>query len=128
MPKELRRACAALSVSLDVRKVLPSVDAVKALVEDEGAYTVMPYVNVRRECERGWLRAQEIVSPTLSRVVFLLTPPGHGLSAAANSCCTTIREVMTINQAQYCRPMHLSSLAQPNSAQISPRPGVPLLA
>ncbi len=125
---KLEAAAAALRVSLDVRKVLPSVDAVKALVEDEGACTVMPYVNVRRECERGWLRAQEIVSPALSRVVFLLTPPGHGLSAAATRCCATIREVMTVNQAQYCRPMHLSSAAQPRSARISPRSGVPLLA
>ncbi len=112
---KLEAEAAAQNVSLDVRKVLPSVDAVKALVEDEGAYTIMPYVNVRRECERGWLCAQEIVSPALSRVVFLLTPPAQALSDAATSCCATIREVLTINQAQFCRPMYLEPSAQAGS-------------
>ncbi|MBN9052531.1 MAG: LysR family transcriptional regulator [Hyphomicrobium sp.] len=124
---KLEATAAALNVSLDVRKVLPSVDAVKALVEDEGAYTVMPYVNVRRECERGWLHAQEIVSPTLSRVVFLLTPPNHGLSHGATSCCAIVREVMAVNQMHYCRPAHLASTAQPGAVRVSPRPRVPLL-
>jgi len=125
---KLESAAAALNVSLDVRRVLPSVDAVKALVEDEGAYTVMPYVNVRRECEKGWLRAQEIVSPTLSRVVFLLTPPSHGLSHAANTCCAIVREVLALNQAQYCRPTHPSALAQTSAVSFSSQISVPLLA
>jgi LysR family nitrogen assimilation transcriptional regulator len=125
---KLESTAAALNVSLDVRRVLPSVDAVKALVEDEGAYTVMPYVNVRRECERGWLCAQEIVSPTLSRVVFLLTPPGHSLSQAASSCCAIVREVLTINQTQYCRPMRLLSSAQAGPVPLSSQTSVPLLA
>ena len=118
---KLEAAAAAQSVSLDVRKVLPSVDAVKALVEDEGAYTVMPYVNVRRECERGWLSAQEIISPTLSRVVFLLTPPNHDLSPAASACCAIVREVLVANQAKYCRPTHLSSPVSASAAHVSAR-------
>ncbi len=83
-----------LNVKLNILRVLPSIDTVKQMVEDGPVCTVMPYVNVRRECERGWLSVRRIVDPPLLRVAYLLTPRGSVLSPAASATRAVVRDIL----------------------------------
>ncbi len=84
-----------LNVKLNILRVLPSIDTVKQMVEEDGPVcTVMPYVNVRRECERGWLSVRRIVDPPLLRIAYLLTPRGSVLSPAASATCAVVRDIL----------------------------------
>lgn len=83
-----------LNVKLNVLRVLPSIDTVKEMVEDGAVCTIMPYVNVRRECERGWLSVRRVVDPPLMRIAYLLTPKGAVLSSAATATCAAIRDIL----------------------------------
>jgi LysR family transcriptional regulator, nitrogen assimilation regulatory protein len=78
---KLLSAAQEVGVTLNVQNILPSTELVKTLVEDKVAATVMPYANVRRECQRGALRIRKIVGPTLTRNAYLLShkdsPPNH---------------------------------------------------
>lgn len=83
-----------LNVKLNILRVLPSIDTVKEMVEDGTVCTIMPYVNVRRECERGWLSVRRIIDPPLLRIAYLLTPRGAVLSTAASATCAVMRDIL----------------------------------
>ncbi len=80
---KLVEAAQAVGIQLDVQNVLPSTDLVKTLVEEGVVATVMPYANVRRECQQGTLRIRKIVGPTLTRNAYLLShrdiSPNHAV-------------------------------------------------
>jgi LysR family nitrogen assimilation transcriptional regulator len=71
--RKLVAAAETAGITLDIQNVLPSTDLVKTLVEDGHVATVMPYANVRRECQQGTLRVRKITGPTLTRNAYLLS-------------------------------------------------------
>ncbi len=70
---KLVAAAETAGITLDIQNVLPSTDLVKTLVEEGHVATVMPYANVRRECQQRTLRVRKITSPTLTRNAYLLS-------------------------------------------------------
>lgn len=81
----------AAGIALDIQNVLPSTDLVKTLVEEGVVATVMPYANVRRECQQGTLRIRKIVGPTLTRNAYLLS---HRDSSPNRAVREIIRQVV----------------------------------
>jgi len=71
--RKLVAAAETAGIALDIQNVLPSTDLVKTLVEEGHVATVMPYANVRRECQQGTLRVRKITGPTLTRNAYLLS-------------------------------------------------------
>jgi len=88
---KLTTAAQGLGIVLDIQNVLPSTDLVKTLVEEGVVATVMPYANVKRECQRGTLRIRKITSPALTRNAYLLV---HREGSSNRAVRNLIREVV----------------------------------
>jgi LysR family nitrogen assimilation transcriptional regulator len=89
---KLLRVAESASITLNIQNILPSTDLVKTLVEERVASTVMPYANVRRECQQGRLRIRKITGPTLTRNAYLLS---HRDNAPNNAVRELIRQVVS---------------------------------
>jgi LysR family nitrogen assimilation transcriptional regulator len=88
---KLVSAAQSAGITLNIQNVLPSTDLAKTLVEEGVAATVMPYANVRRECQQGSLRIRKITGPTLTRKAYLLS---HRDSAPNIAVRELIRQVV----------------------------------
>ncbi|MBV8630033.1 MAG: LysR family transcriptional regulator [Silvibacterium sp.] len=93
MRRLLEDAAAKEGITLDVVFEMQSVSTVKELVEEGIGATVLPLGAVRHEVDRGILRAQRIVSPTISRVVHLLRPSVHAPSKAESEIVRIILDL-----------------------------------
>ncbi|WP_421881317.1 LysR family transcriptional regulator [Pacificispira sp.] len=89
--------------------VIIEIDANNALLEllIEGAgFSILPYSLVASSRSRDYLGAVRLIEPTLSRTLYLITPPGKPVRSVVGEAIRQLRHV-TAQRAAYARWRHV---------------------
>ena len=89
----LEDTAAAAGRGLDVKLEIDTVSMERDMIEKGAGFTVLPYGAIAHEVEAGRMFAKEIVQPTLSRLLYLVTPgsePATGATAEIHRLIETM--------------------------------------